>query len=285
MSLNSSSTEPKATANGSGEEDPMDSIYKLIDKKLETTLVAYARSLATEIDVLALSSNYRFEIECDRMRILVQELFKTHENNVKEIVREQLGLTDPTRSGDFGTNPGGDLEASSANLRQPTELDDLSPMARKFFAAGDGDGWQVDDAVLEMQEAAEREKKKPYFFYGSLMDASTLKRVLGLEERPQLKPASIVGYDIKMWGPYPALQDGPPGNVVPGMMWEVEGTKGKDRLAEYETCNYKECGCIIEMGDGSNVWGTTFMWNGDASELKEGSFDLKDWQMNQLRYP
>lgn len=281
----SSGTEAEATANVSREEDTMDSIYKLIDKKLESTLVAYAKSFATDVDISALTSNYRFGMECDRVKILLQELIKTHENNVKRIVREELGVTDQNRSGDLNTNSGEDLETSYGDHKQPTRLDDLSPMARKFLAAGDDDIWQVDDAVLEMQEAAEREKKKPYFFYGSLMDASTLQRVLGLEERPQLKPASIVGYDIKMWGPYPALQDGPPGNVVPGMMWEVEGTKRKDRLAEYETSNYKEHGCIIEMADGSNVWGTTFMWNGNASELKEGTFDLKDWQMNQLDYP
>lgn len=282
MSANSSDARAKTTANDSDEEGTMNSIYELIDKKLELTLVAYVKSLATDVDISSLTSNYRFQMECDRLKIIVQELIKTHEKNLKGIVKDELGLTDQTHSEDPQTNSR-DLETSSGVLRQPTRLDDLSPMARKFLAAGDDDDvWQVDNAFLDMQEAAEREKKTPYFFYGSLMDASTLQRVLGLEERPQLKPASIIGYHIKMWRPYPALQDGPTGNVVSGMMWEVEGTKRKERLAEYETSNYKEWGCVIDMEDGSNVLGTTFMWNGDASELKEGTFDLKDWQMNQL---
>lgn len=148
--------------------------------------------------------------------------------------------------------------------------------------SSDNDVWHVDKDCMKMQKAAEREKKTPYFLYGSLMDPSTLKRVLRLQERPQLKPASIVGYHVKMWGPYPALQSGPPGSIVRGMMWEVEGTKRKDRLADYETSNYREWDCVIDMGDGSSVWGTTFIWDGDTRELKEGTFDLKDWQMNQL---
>jgi hypothetical protein len=84
-----------------------------------------------------------------------------------------------------------------------------------------------------------------------------------------------------MWGPYPALLDGPPGNVVKGMGYEVEGGEDKDKLAAYETTIYREQKCLIQFRE-DTVIGTTFMWAGDMDELKEGSFDLKDWQMARV---
>ncbi|CAG7915908.1 unnamed protein product [Penicillium olsonii] len=49
------------------------------------------------------------------------------------------------------------------------------------------------------------------FFYGTLMDPDTLCKVLGLSRPPPLmRPARIIGYQIKLWGPYPALLDDKP---------------------------------------------------------------------------
>src|SRR5438034_340656 len=81
--------------------------------------------------------------------------------------------------------------------------------------------------------------KELYFFYGSLMDPSTLAQVLGLQHRPELIPAKIVGYRYKLWGRYPALQDGPPDAEVRGMAYEVQSPADKKRLEWYETCHYK----------------------------------------------
>lgn len=129
----------------------------------------------------------------------------------------------------------------------------------------------------------QRKSKQWYFFYGSLMDRTQLQRVLGLRYRPRnLVPAEIVGYHVQMWGQYPALIDGPPGNVVKGMAYEVEGREDKDKLAAYETNNYKEHKCSIRLEGGAQLSGTTFEWAGDMDELKDGSFDLKDWQMAHL---
>jgi hypothetical protein len=36
------------------------------------------------------------------------------------------------------------------------------------------------------------------------------------------------------------------------------------------------------LDDGTEADGITFMWAGDETELKEGSFDLKDWQMDRV---
>jgi gamma-glutamylcyclotransferase (GGCT)/AIG2-like uncharacterized protein YtfP len=125
-------------------------------------------------------------------------------------------------------------------------------------------------------------RREPYFFYGTLMDPSTLAEVLHLDYRPQLKAAKLVGYSCKLWGPYPALVDGPPGAIVRGVTYEVESPEEKKRLEEYETDQYRTSACLIEFETGEQILGRVFKWNGDNSLLREGSFDLKDWQMKRL---
>ena len=86
---------------------------------------------------------------------------------------------------------------------------------------------------------------KFYFFYGSLMDPGQLTRVLDLREHPVTHSASIVGYSCKMWGPYPALTDGPLDTIVQGVAFEVKSQQVVMRLAEYKTDAYMEHDCII----------------------------------------
>ena len=43
------------------------------------------------------------------------------------------------------------------------------------------------------------------FFYGTLSLPHILQRVLELDQTPVLLPASVTGYQLRMWGPYPAL--------------------------------------------------------------------------------
>lgn len=163
-----------------------------------------------------------------------------------------------------------------------------SLMMRKFMAAeanaeeAEAD-WSRREAANLQGEEEKRRSKEWYFFYGSLMDPKQLRQVLGLREPPRdFRPAEIVGYHVRMWGPYPVLLDGPPGNVVKGVAYEIEGGEHKDKLARYETSNYREHNCIIRFTADEDVIGTTFEWAGDESELREGSFDLKDWQMAHL---
>lgn len=151
-------------------------------------------------------------------------------------------------------------------------------------AAG-GVGWtQMTIGEGRALREAEKASKDVYFLYGSLMDPSRLRSVLGLSERPQLRPASVVGYAVKMWGPYPALVDGPTGNVVPGMAFDVEGAGKKERLAAYETDRYTAVPVIIRFEAGTSCDGKAFVWNRgrDKNELIEGTFGLKDWQQEQL---
>ncbi|KAJ0122505.1 poly polymerase protein [Diaporthe amygdali] len=80
-----------------------------------------------------------------------------------------------------------------------------------------------------------------------------------LKDRPRsLKPAEIVGYHIQMWWPYPVLIDGPPGNVAKGTAYEIKGGENKDKLAHYETNNYKDRECIVRLGTESKISDTTF---------------------------
>jgi gamma-glutamylcyclotransferase (GGCT)/AIG2-like uncharacterized protein YtfP len=125
-------------------------------------------------------------------------------------------------------------------------------------------------------------RKELYFFYGSLMDSSTLARVLRLRELPELRPAKIVGYHCKLWGPYPALVDGPSDATVHGTAYEVQSPAERERLEWYETYHYKNSACSIELEDGRMVAGRTFKWNEDPALLEEGTFDLNELQMSSV---
>ena len=108
-----------------------------------------------------------------------------------------------------------------------------------------------------------------------------LTQVLQLKSPPILRPGFIVGYSIKMWGPYPTLVKGPTGNVVNGLVYEVQWEKHEKRLAYYETDAYKSASCSIQPGFGGDaIIGKTFVWAGDPNDeiLRPGSFDLAKWR-------
>jgi len=123
---------------------------------------------------------------------------------------------------------------------------------------------------------------KLYFFYGSLMDPWQLTRVLGLRrsEPPVTTPASIIGYSCKMWGPYPAIVEGPPDGVVQGLAYKVQTQNAAAKLAYFETDAYEEHACTIYLEGGEKVSGMTFKWEGDADDedLRDGVFSLREWQ-------
>jgi gamma-glutamylcyclotransferase (GGCT)/AIG2-like uncharacterized protein YtfP len=156
-------------------------------------------------------------------------------------------------------------------------------MVRKFLSSYDG--WSSKNIEQPLTP-----KTRFYFFYGSLMDPSILQVVLQSQERPVLQPAKIIGYKVMLWRQYPVLWDGEPGTVVKGMAYEIKDVEGEvkveieERLQAYETNKYRTIGCLIELeGRVENrVRGKTFKWAGDIKELREGTFDLRDWQMARL---
>ncbi|KAI9039893.1 gamma-glutamylcyclotransferase family protein [Aspergillus affinis] len=132
-----------------------------------------------------------------------------------------------------------------------------------------------------------------YFFYGTLMDPDTLSQVLKLP-RPHIPPvmrrARVVGYEIKLWGPYPALIEKNTSSLqsVNGIAYEILPQTQVDRLAANETGKYCLRSCMIDLlNDDDNVQetihGLTFLWDGEHGEQRDGTFDLKQWKKKQLR--
>ncbi|BDD54406.1 hypothetical protein MPDQ_001321 [Monascus purpureus] len=119
----------------------------------------------------------------------------------------------------------------------------------------------------------------PYFFYGTLTDPCMIAEILGLDHEPELRPAYIVGYECKLWGQYPALLDASD-SIVKGAAYHVSTVEDGEKLAAYETRNYRTERCWINYMDEeepSREIGSTFKFVGDPSDLSEGQFDLKVW--------
>ncbi|PLB54856.1 hypothetical protein P170DRAFT_432429 [Aspergillus steynii IBT 23096] len=119
----------------------------------------------------------------------------------------------------------------------------------------------------------------PYFFYGTLTDPSMIAEILDLAQELELRPASVLGYKCKMWGHYPALVD-EPGSTVEGAVYHVDTVEDGERLAAYETRNYRAESCVVRYADNqgpSQDFGYAFKFVGDPRELTEGNFELRTW--------
>jgi hypothetical protein len=101
------------------------------------------------------------------------------------------------------------------------------------------------------------------------------------ELRKVLQPASIVGYEVMLWGQYPALVF-KADNITHGMAYEVQKEEHVEYLKRYETEVYRVRGSMIKLADGREVVGKTFVWNAEKELLKRGNFNLKDWHLEQL---
>jgi gamma-glutamylcyclotransferase (GGCT)/AIG2-like uncharacterized protein YtfP len=153
------------------------------------------------------------------------------------------------------------------------DLSWLSAASRKYLKGGGG---------VYVSKPSRGFRKQHYFVYGSLVDPKTLTKILGRIEKPDLLPAKVIGYKTMMWGQYPVLLD-KPNNTVYGMTFEVHTPEEVKRLESYETDRYKNAACFIYLkGDEDEISGRTFVWRGERDELREGEFDLKDWQMKRL---
>ncbi|RYP80022.1 hypothetical protein DL769_002666 [Monosporascus sp. CRB-8-3] len=122
-----------------------------------------------------------------------------------------------------------------------------------------------------------------FFFYGSLQDAGQIRRVCGLDASAlppgALQPATIRGWRVKMWGPFPALVPADADAEVRGVVWKCEAGAHVSRLCFYETDNYRLEFVDIKKDDGEVIKdGRTFVHAGDPADLVEGSFDLAQWR-------
>ena len=154
---------------------------------------------------------------------------------------------------------------SATTPDDPNQRSDRAP-ARSImlqqFLSGKG-AWEPPADVVYWEDKF----PKPYFFYGSLMDPTRLSSVLHLKSKPSLQAASIIGYRLMLWGPYPALVDaaGQEGAIVRGFIYQVQNQKDAERLQLYETSNYEPHRCRIYLDDGTWQTGNTFMWRGAES--------------------
>ena len=142
---------------------------------------------------------------------------------------------------------------------------------------------------LQKIPTLDQKKEKPpifnpifYFFYGTLSNPAQLSHILDLPDPPQFRPAQIVGYSLASWGQYPTLVDGPSGNLVHGVAYEVQTEDHVAKLEHYETKAYEPAPCIIRFTDDGNnitarIAGRTFKYAGDPVALREGRFDRKLW--------
>ncbi|CAG1993745.1 unnamed protein product [Fusarium graminearum] len=127
----------------------------------------------------------------------------------------------------------------------------------------------------------------PYFVYGTLMDPNMLSDILGLEKEPKLRLAKIKGYSRKLWGQYPAMQEGPGDAEVNGSVYQVQSIAQAKRLAEYETNSYRVMPCHIHYTDGNkpaDELGSIFMYVGNPRDLCDGEFDLAQWLKRMGRF-
>jgi gamma-glutamylcyclotransferase (GGCT)/AIG2-like uncharacterized protein YtfP len=110
-------------------------------------------------------------------------------------------------------------------------------------------GWTIASHATDSSHDCLSPLPGLYFFYGTLQHPELLQEVISLPSRPTLKPAYIIGYELKLWGQYPALIDKTGGDVE-GSSYEVRTVADAERLQEYETKAYRAESCTIHFGAG-----------------------------------
>lgn len=128
-----------------------------------------------------------------------------------------------------------------------------------------------------------------------MTDPCIIAEILGLDEKPDLRPAYITGYKCKLWGQYPALLDadadvGADGGAgtgadvgvaaVKGAVYDVNTVEDGEKLAAYETSSYQAESCWIRYVDGEEPGeevGSVFKFVGSEKDLSDGHFELKAW--------
>ncbi|KAJ5797703.1 uncharacterized protein N7503_006999 [Penicillium pulvis] len=156
-----------------------------------------------------------------------------------------------------------------------------SLMVRKFLDYEASDDTKSDlPASIEPPESGwpRMPFRSGYFFlYGSLMDPLTLTRVLQLSDPPRMRPARVVGYEIKYWGRNSALVDGEPFQPVDGFACEILCREHWDRLVAYMADHYDVGSISIDFIDTreTGVEGVAFHWRGYPEELRDDSLNLE----------
>ncbi|KAJ5574300.1 uncharacterized protein N7459_008727 [Penicillium hispanicum] len=116
-------------------------------------------------------------------------------------------------------------------------------------------------------------QKQYCFLYGTLKDPGILSTVLHSSEPPKMRPARVISFYVKLWGPYPTLLVGPPFQPIEAPAYEMQSQEECDRIVAYESDKLRLHPCLIAFLDDPDgvkeiVEGVTFVWNGPPQELK-----------------
>lgn len=107
---------------------------------------------------------------------------------------------------------------------QMSESKNTPDMTRKSTGAG-----QTPQEYIQSRDTSWHEQF--YFFYGTLMDLSTLTNVLEHCGRPETYAAFITEYRMKLWGQYPALVDEDTDQRISGRAYRVTSNEEGGRSA------------------------------------------------------
>ncbi|KAK7740370.1 hypothetical protein SLS63_001573 [Diaporthe eres] len=266
------------------QQDIIKAVKKLLRRKTELDVKSTAKSLnKNEVDLASIMSDAQVQKELDSLERIVAgyigicedklrqriedlvapELYAERNDVVLEPLPESMIVEEPLIEEAFG------IGKHATTAPRPKESD---PKGQAL----------TEEQVRRIQDPANRGGKALYFFYGTLMDPATLQRVTGLQTVPRMRPAHVVGYTTKLWGPFPVLLHGRRDDVVRGMACEIEGSGPKRRLEEYEGKDYDEWELDLRLDKPDGKWdvapGVTFKWVGPRDELEEGTFSLSKWQ-------
>ncbi|KAK2607013.1 hypothetical protein N8I77_005725 [Diaporthe amygdali] len=288
MSKPNGSADPPADKNQKTEtqQDMVETIKKLLWQKTELDVRATADSLdKKDVDLAAIMSDEHVQRELhslertvagyigiceDRLRqrieyLVAPEMLAERRNITSEPLPESMIVDESFVDEAFGLGK----YSTNAIDQKPQEFD----LEKPIF---------TEEDIKSIQDPTNREGKALYFFYGTLMDPATLQHVTGLPSAPRMRPAHVLGYTTKLWGPFPVLLSGCKDDVVRGVACEIEGSGPKRRLEDYEGKDYEEWDLDLRLDKPDGTWekasGVTFKWVGPRDELEEGTFSLSAWQ-------
>ncbi|KAG6359875.1 hypothetical protein INS49_010928 [Diaporthe citri] len=272
------------------QQDIIESINKLLRRKTELDFKSTAKSLnKNDVDLALIMSDEQVQRElrslertvagyigiCEhklRQRIedlVAPESYAERNDVVLEPLPESMIVEEPLIEEVFGIGKHATTSKTATTAPRPLEADSEQQKL-------------IQEKFRSIQDPINREGEALYFFYGTLMDPATLQRVTGLQATPRMRPAHVVGYTTKLWGPFPVLLHGRRDDLVRGMACEIEGSGPKRRLEEYEGKDYDEWELDLRLDKPDGTWevvpGVTFKWVGPRDELQAGTFSLSKWQ-------
>ncbi|KAH8780900.1 hypothetical protein F5883DRAFT_539006 [Diaporthe sp. PMI_573] len=266
------------------QQDVIESINKLLRRKTELDIKSTAKALSkNDVDLASIMSDEQVQKELRSLERTVAGYIGICEDKLRQRIEDLVAPELYAERNDVVLKP------------LPESMIVEEPLIEEAFGIGrhattptkpqeyhEEEQTHTEEEIRRIQDPIDRQGKTLYFFYGTLMDPATLQRVIGLDAAPRMRPAHVVGYITKLWGPFPVLLHGRRDDVVRGMACEIEGAGPKRRLEDYEGKDYDEWDLELRLDKPDGAWegapGVTFKWVGPRDELEDGTFSLSKWQ-------